>query len=510
MTLSQNQFRVGRAFPRASSDIAAYQTISEITINDVRKQFADEDAKEANKGTDDVHPVTTRSFISSGLDIEERQWVFTFIRMPSVTDITTSRRRFRLCGSFENDNTNLLSANTQNARTSLRRQIAQWRKAQNFYMPTIASRRDDTVAARNVNEGRVAAGAKGKKKSSTITADENGNIHPEHLNLFLPSDAPDAASEELRLLEVRLRRAQTDDSLSIIRKQLRVRAALNVFKQGNVNGTGNKPNTRIQTLYGKVREKINLASHRYRHARQTLIELQPEANWDTILRELHDDDITGPGRDDEDVVLRRRKKQKEGNGFFTQSWIWVAPGANAPNEDGEIEFHNSVRVEWAKTYARVSRWEEEVKLLCEEMRRVISFCVWKSNWWLEQRERREGLSPQLKSGINAYASKQSAVFARLSSKFFRQWYYQLRLLDNVPKWLSEFSHLLDDEEQSGEAVTSVSASSHTPAPATLEGEVVDGVEEAGAYEEADGYDTRQADVDRDSEWLQAADEPPVY
>lgn len=45
----------------------------ETSVNDVRKQFADEDAEEARKESGGVFPVSARSFISIGLELEERQ-----------------------------------------------------------------------------------------------------------------------------------------------------------------------------------------------------------------------------------------------------------------------------------------------------------------------------------------------------------------------------------------------------------------------------------------------------
>jgi hypothetical protein len=40
-----------------------------------------------------------------------------------------------------------------------------------------------------------------------------------------------------------------------------------------------------------------------------------------------------------------------------------------------LTFYLALRVEWAKAKARAARWEEEVVLLDEEMRRVIQFCA---------------------------------------------------------------------------------------------------------------------------------------
>lgn len=44
-----------------------------MTLSDVRKQFTDEDAAEAKKGGEGIYAVTARSFIVTGLDLEDGQ-----------------------------------------------------------------------------------------------------------------------------------------------------------------------------------------------------------------------------------------------------------------------------------------------------------------------------------------------------------------------------------------------------------------------------------------------------
>lgn len=81
----------------------------------------------------------------------------------------------------------------------------------------------------------------------------------------------------------------------------------------------------------------------------------------------------------------------------------------------------ALRVEWAKAKARADRWEEEVILLDEEMRRVLVFCQWKSAWWLEQVPLREGLRPQLAEGLQAYAEGQADMERRICLSWTAKW-----------------------------------------------------------------------------------------
>jgi hypothetical protein len=41
----------------------------------------------------------------------------------------------------------------------------------------------------------------------------------------------------------------------------------------------------------------------------------------------------------------------------------------------------ALRIEWCKARARAQRWSEEVRLLLEEMRRVLQFLQWKASVW---------------------------------------------------------------------------------------------------------------------------------
>ena len=87
------------------------------------------------------------------------------------------------------------------------------------------------------------------------------------------------------------------------------------------------------------------------------------------LKKLDDKDIRGPGKEADDPS----------HGRFEPSWIWMVPRVpSAPDmDDSEENFDDSMRVEWAKTKAWCTRWEEEVVLIEEEMRRVIVFLEWR-------------------------------------------------------------------------------------------------------------------------------------
>ena len=77
-------------------------------------------------------------------------------------------------------------------------------------------------------------------------------------------------------------------------------------------------------------------------------------------------------------------------------------------------------VEWAKAKARANRWEEEVILLDEEMRRVLEFCTWKASWWKKDFLRKDLPGP-LAEGLSGYAAEQADVEERIRTAWTTKW-----------------------------------------------------------------------------------------
>ncbi|KAL5492982.1 hypothetical protein ACEPAI_4430 [Sanghuangporus weigelae] len=381
----------------AEADDLYVEPLNETCLNDVHKEFANKDVEEARKEAASMFAVSSRSFISIRLELEERQ------------------RVFRSSKVMQNCKTSLLVANIQNMRTNLYRQILQWRRAQDIYMPRYSALRE------------------AQEQSSLEEA--------EKIPLDLPSEVSNLTPKELQALEIRLRKAQADNSLATIQRLCRSIAGVAAFKRMNVNGMGNRSNTRMQALFLKFHSKIDLAKQRYRQARIALIALEPNGGWTTSLKELRDEDVRGPNREDDKELKPAKDRMSEGR--YQQSWIWLVPGANLENDGSDsMDFGDSIRVEWAKSKARVERWEEEIQLLCEEMWRVLCFLLWKSKWWRDQQGLRLEASGTLARGLGAYAAKQAAVFSRLASLFFDQWEARLRNLNHIPSWVSDYSNLM--------------------------------------------------------------------
>ena len=281
-------------------------------------------------------------------------------------------------------------ASVQEKRNTLLHRILSWQKAQDIYMPFVSALRG---------------------QSDTEDTDADSPILAETISLFLPSACPPSLRVGILTLadkERRLRLAQAYDALAHIRRLRRILTHIIEFKHTQTSGTGNRSNTRIRSLFDKFQTRIKRAAARYRAAYGTLNILDADRSWAGTLKELKDEDIRGPKRaDDEDFT----------EGTYEPSWIWLA----RDGADNSQDFIDAMRVEWGKTKARLQRWSEELQLLQEEMRRVLEYCSWKARWWRSRYVERPGVDAGVKSGLMAYAEKQTVVFERLGWKFGQEW-----------------------------------------------------------------------------------------
>lgn len=84
-------------------------------------------------------------------------------------------------------------------------------------------------------------------------------------------------------------------------------------------------------------------------------------------------------------------------------------------------YNEGLRVEWAKSLARAERWEEEILLLREEMRRTLVFLDYQGQWWRKQGTLRTDHDEVLSSGLRGYAEKQATLRRRLGNEFASIW-----------------------------------------------------------------------------------------
>lgn len=215
-------------------------------------------------------------------------------------------------------------------------------------------------------------------------------------------------SERLIELEDRLREAQCRDALQDLRNKLHTIDQLYHYKKLNVRNQG--PNTRARTGISQQEVRKARAAKKYRRARRAKLALSGAGPWEAELKVLEDDDIRGIQDDDPRAVEKRKRKRGDkagpAEGRRKISWIW-----RAADVGGSEKLIDSLRVEWLKSRARKMRWEEEVRLLPEEMCRVLATHRYESNRWQARASAAQECSqdPYVQEGLRAYALKQARI-----------------------------------------------------------------------------------------------------
>ncbi|KAJ7250007.1 hypothetical protein C8J57DRAFT_1521603, partial [Mycena rebaudengoi] len=311
-------------------------------------------------------------------------------------------------------------------RTSkLRRRIVSWMEIQAQFFPEVSRLRDLEDAAR----ARVS-------RTQPIQG-----VKVQDLPLWLPSSIHKKAgvspcSQEVLTYEYRMRVGQAHEALHNMRRQLLVRTKLYKLKDPNAHGVA--ANTRANEKIDAINDAIRRFASAYRIARAALVVLGAALkrhDWEWTLKELKEEDVRSlpratfadpdrqKGAKSSKQVMagtRRRRTKKarlEAKTERAVSWIWIAE-AQVVKEGDSPEMNEALRIEWAKARARCMRWREEVDLLEEEMRRVVQFSMWRSEWWKDQ-VGQKGLDKGAQlEGETAYALRQSA-FQRWRPTFRR-------------------------------------------------------------------------------------------
>ena len=60
---------------------------------------------------------------------------------------------------------------------------------------------------------------------------------------------------------------------------------------------------------------------------------------------------------------------------YVPSWIWHMPLQGSVSGDDQ-DLSSALQVEWCKAQERATRYEEEIELVVEEMRRTLVFFEW--------------------------------------------------------------------------------------------------------------------------------------
>ncbi|PBK66639.1 hypothetical protein ARMSODRAFT_1021087 [Armillaria solidipes] len=189
---------------------------------------------------------------------------------------------------------------------------------------------------------------------------------------------------------------------------------------------------------------------KYRVAREAKLGLIGPGPWEEALQILENKDICaytdpehrarGPGQrgtnedndepqresnvaPEEEIDVELEERGLHGGTSETcrsLSWIWQTTTINL--YDGTDKNDEILRSEWCRSHARSKRSQEEVLLLQEEMRCVLSFLGWKAHWWWERHSLREVRCDEgLRESLHAYAFQQRDLQLTLKSSFQSLW-----------------------------------------------------------------------------------------
>ncbi|KAF7360081.1 hypothetical protein MVEN_00736200 [Mycena venus] len=382
-----------------------------LTENQVRLQFQNDEEEQARQGVPVKHQVTPSTFVAECLEVEENQ------------------REVRVQAELKKAKTTVQQIDLGTLRTKLIRRLQRLRKLQQTYSP------------------------------ASIMALENRKAledeHPEDELLFLPSSllvaerAGGGCADGLLEMELLMRDAQCRASLVKLRNQLVIKARFLNYKKLHSRHVG--ANTRARTIVDRNETKIRLHSEKYQAAWNALFvcngRIEGAFGWKQLkkgdIRCMEDaDDVKKKEEKRKRAAVKRKRKYQEllahgedlqgfeedmesegegeggaGRGESTRevSWIWTAAGMTGT--DAGLE--DALRIEWAKAYARSRRWDEEVRLLREEFRRLPISLEFEADIWARQAKRvpeMDELDQAYAEGMVAYALKQQAMFLELAAR----------------------------------------------------------------------------------------------
>ncbi|KAL1739935.1 hypothetical protein HDZ31DRAFT_48503, partial [Schizophyllum fasciatum] len=263
-------------------------------------------------------------------------------------------------------------------------------------------------------------------------ADIQRAIDAEQMKIYMPSDLPAnirrmACAEGLPEKELKLRVAQARDLLQSIRRKLHAKQYHIVWR--NENATGQKKSTRARQLLETLQEKISMDANGYRKAREAIQALRG-VNYADDFPPLLASDLRLEGEEDEPDSAAMTQLARAGaahrprqihvsSGTQKMSWIWTATGL--PDADKDANVVETVRCLWAKALARKERWQEEVIIIQEDMRRCLRSLETESIIWRARAAVDIGKGREYASGMRAYANRHANQWMELRDHFLAGW-----------------------------------------------------------------------------------------
>ncbi|KAJ7270337.1 hypothetical protein C8J57DRAFT_1435473 [Mycena rebaudengoi] len=354
-------------------------------------------AQEAIEGddTDEVRgDVHASEFIAMGLQLEEQQRTLKFDKAALKTHKSDEQ-----------------TTTMQERTNKLRKKVVGYGDQQVAFSPEVA---------------RLQA-AEDQARAQAAAMQPTAGVEVHEMELWLPSKmARTPAVESNRgfaRYEFDLRIGQAHEALEELRKNLLVRTHL--YKTKDKYARSVAANT-------CANNKIKVVDERVRQALEALGPVVEDKEWKTELKPLSVEDVRSMPRAQFSDPNRKKKHKRKKLDPETQarrkdvlkpmSWIWIAQGRSSVDNTNPA-MDEALRLEWAKMRAKSMRWTEEVDLLEEEMRRVLQFLAWRSDWWrgLIDVDPEVVVDLALREGFAAYAHRQARVQDSLQRRFTADW-----------------------------------------------------------------------------------------
>ncbi|KAG6914738.1 hypothetical protein DXG01_015688 [Tephrocybe rancida] len=370
-----------------------------ISQDAVRMRLASKEADELKAGRAYVlhEEISALQMIVMGMDFEEKQ-----------------RRLADDWAALGNHATDKQKTKLINRSNILHRQITAWIEVQELYMPALAAQRVRDMEAH----------PKGEDSTHKIKLYLPSSLKaPSPLLSCLPSHSSAPAIPcDLRLCEIEweLQNPQASDSLANLRDTLRLIAYLNIDKRRFQRGQ--RQNTQSRNIIARTEAKKEAAVSSYRVARAALLGLGGWLGKEQGLREVYPELLSDDARAMTDAESTAIRSGCVSEGRRTMSWIWFKIG-DMEQEDEELQ--DDLRIEWCKSKACTERWQEEVLLLTEEMRRVKAFFSSMQAEWLSRSSTtvNTGIYDDgaTKEGRSAYAFGQAAMYREMERRCLHLW-----------------------------------------------------------------------------------------
>ncbi|KAJ7711507.1 hypothetical protein B0H16DRAFT_1480292 [Mycena metata] len=333
----------------------------------VRADLKRDEEAEVAAGRAPLHGTSATAFLTAGMQIEDAHRIIAELK--GLALVAADRE-----------------SKIQERRIALLKKLGKFRDLQAIFMPGAAALLANEEAARDPDAPPP---------------------KPEKIKLWMPHELDNEVRATGCLrgvanIEAKLRSSQALNALIHLRSRLHSKQFFLGFRYSASSHMGGQhAATKANTLQAQI----------FRPLKDAHLELDGD-NGESDLAARKKLAMIGSGRG------ARAPRMAPGTSKKVMSWIWTAQGGAS---EGEEALHASVRVEWCRARARKVRWEEEVWLVREEMRRVVRYLDWQAECWRGRVDGRPDATREVREGVRAYALKQAAVHSRLGAFFQVVW-----------------------------------------------------------------------------------------